>query len=66
RKTKDPAKEIPGRLVAECCRRGLIVLSAGIYSNVLRFLVPLVIADEELEEALSVLEAAFEAVLTDS
>ncbi len=36
RQTKEPAKEITGRLVNECYQRGLIILSAGIYSNVLR------------------------------
>jgi 4-aminobutyrate aminotransferase/(S)-3-amino-2-methylpropionate transaminase len=58
RKTKEPAKEITGKLAAGCYRRGLVVLSAGIYSNVLRFLPPLVITDEELNQAMDVLEEA--------
>lgn len=62
RKTKEPAKEITSQLVKECYRRGLLVISAGIYSNVLRFLTPLVIGDEELNQALAVLEEAFQAV----
>jgi len=62
RQTKEPAKEVTSQLVVECYRRGLIVISAGVYSNVLRFLAPLVITDEELKQALSVLGAAFEAV----
>ncbi|MEW5898473.1 MAG: 4-aminobutyrate--2-oxoglutarate transaminase [Bacillota bacterium] len=62
RKTKEPAKEITSQLVKECYRRGLLVISAGIYSNVLRFLTPLVISDEELNQALAVLEEAFQAV----
>lgn len=62
RRTKEPAKEVTSQLVVECYRRGLIVISAGIYSNVIRFLTPLVITDEELKQALSVLGAAFEAV----
>lgn len=62
RSTKEPAKEITGLLVSECHKRGLVVISAGIYSNVIRFLPPLVITDEELSEALSVLEEVFEAV----
>jgi 4-aminobutyrate aminotransferase / (S)-3-amino-2-methylpropionate transaminase / 5-aminovalerate transaminase len=41
---------------------GLIVLSAGSYGNVLRLLVPLAIADEQFEEGLGVLEAAFGSV----
>lgn len=61
-RTKEPAKEITGQLVAACYKRGLIVLSAGIYSNVLRFLCPLVITDSELNQALAALEGAFEDV----
>jgi 4-aminobutyrate aminotransferase/(S)-3-amino-2-methylpropionate transaminase len=64
RKTKEPAREITGQLVKECYQRGLLVISAGIYSNVLRFLTPLVISDEELNQALAVLEEAFQAVCT--
>ncbi len=58
RTTKEPAKEATSRLQAECYKRGLIVLTAGIYSNVLRFLCPLVISDEELAQALDVLDEA--------
>lgn len=61
RKTKEPAKELTGLLLSECHKRGLIVISAGIYSNVLRLLPPLVITDEELRQALDALEQAFEA-----
>ncbi|GAW93023.1 4-aminobutyrate--2-oxoglutarate transaminase [Calderihabitans maritimus] len=59
RKTKEPDKETTGKLVVECYRRGLIVMSAGIYGNVLRFLTPLVITDEQLDEGLNILEEAF-------
>ena len=62
RKTKEPAKEITSRLAAECCKRGLIFLSAGIYSNVLRFLMPLVITEEELDQATDILEASLQEV----
>lgn len=57
RDTKEPypAKDI----VAAAVSRGLIVLSAGIYGNVIRVLMPLVITDEQLEEGLNVLESVF-------
>ncbi len=45
---------------------GGIVLSAGSYSNVIRLLMPLVISEEQFEEGLGVLEAAFEAVTAGS
>lgn len=61
-KTKEPAKEITAQLISECYKRGVIVISAGIYSNVLRFLTPIVITDDELSEAMDVLEEAFKAV----
>jgi 4-aminobutyrate aminotransferase/(S)-3-amino-2-methylpropionate transaminase len=40
----------------------VIIISAGSYSNVIRLLMPLVITDEQMEEALNVLEAAIRAV----
>ncbi|MFS8612949.1 MAG: 4-aminobutyrate--2-oxoglutarate transaminase, partial [Planifilum fulgidum] len=58
RKTKEPAKEETSRILEQCWKRGLIAISAGIYGNVIRFLPPLVIRDEELEEGLQILEEA--------
>ncbi len=54
--TKEPDKELTGKIVAECNRRGVVILSAGIYGNVIRILSPLVITDEQLDYALSVIE----------
>ncbi|WP_028403205.1 4-aminobutyrate--2-oxoglutarate transaminase [Ectobacillus panaciterrae] len=58
-KTKEPAKEFTALFTKACCESGVILLSAGIYGNVIRFLVPLVITNEQLEEGLSVLEDVF-------
>jgi 4-aminobutyrate aminotransferase/(S)-3-amino-2-methylpropionate transaminase len=45
--------------IVEAAReRGLILLSCGLYGNVIRLHVPLVIADDELERALAILEEA--------
>ncbi len=63
RDSKDPAPEIAAAVVDEAARNGLILLTAGIYSNCIRTLLPLVITDAELEEALSVWEQALEATL---
>jgi 4-aminobutyrate aminotransferase/(S)-3-amino-2-methylpropionate transaminase len=63
RDSKDPAPEIAAAVVDEAARNGLILLTAGIYSNCIRILLPLVITDAELEEALSVWEQALEATL---
>jgi len=55
RGTKDPDGDIVGRLMREAMSRGVITVSCGMYHNVLRHLVPLVITDEQLDEALDVL-----------
>lgn len=59
RKTKEPDKDLTNQVITECQKRGLIVISAGIYGNVLRFLAPVVISDAELGQAMDVLEEAF-------
>lgn len=41
-------------------QRGLILMSAGLYGNVIRLLAPLVITDDQIEEGFRVLEAAIE------
>jgi len=58
RATKEPAKELVNRIVRLCYERGLIVIGAGTYGNVIRTLMPLVITEEQLEEGLDVLEGA--------
>ncbi len=57
RKTKEPVAEADAKaLITECARRGLLILKAGQYSNVLRCLAPLVITDAELDKGLDILE----------
>jgi 4-aminobutyrate aminotransferase / (S)-3-amino-2-methylpropionate transaminase / 5-aminovalerate transaminase len=58
RDTKDPAPELASRVVEAAAERGLLLLKSGIYSNCIRVLVPLVISDSELDEALGVWEDA--------
>ena len=62
RKSQSPDKEAVGKMVKEAAKRGLMLLSAGIYSNVIRLLMPITISDEQLEEGLQILEEAIEAV----
>jgi 4-aminobutyrate aminotransferase len=54
--------EITKALVQSAGRRGLVLLSCGIYGNVIRFLAPLTIPDAQLAEGLAILEAALEDV----
>lgn len=62
RQAKSPAKEAVAEIVKECWKNGLIGLSAGINSNVLRFLPPLVITEEQLDTGLDILEASIQTV----
>ena len=61
--TKQPAPDLATEVVDRAARNGLLLLKSGIYSNCIRVLTPLVLADAELDEALSVWEQAFETVL---
>jgi 4-aminobutyrate aminotransferase/(S)-3-amino-2-methylpropionate transaminase len=54
---------IAGAVAAACHRAGLIVLTAGTYGNVLRFLPPLVIGEDLLNEGIDILQLALEEVL---
>jgi len=45
------------RITGQARERGLVLLSCGIYGNVIRLLPPLTIGDEELERGLDILEA---------
>jgi len=57
--TKNPNTAAMSAVVKFCQSQGVLVLTAGTYSNVVRFLPPLVITDELLKDALSVLDDAF-------
>ena len=63
RDTKQPAPELATAVVEEAAARGLLLLKSGIYGNCIRVLVPLVISDAELEEALDAWEAALASAL---
>src|SRR4051794_40361492 len=63
RETKNPAPDLADKVVEAAAERGLLLLKSGIYSNCIRVLVPLVISDAELDEALGVWEQALDASL---
>lgn len=60
--TLEPASAETLRVVQEAQRRGLVMIRAGLYSNCVRLLPPLVITDEQLDEALDALGEALAAV----
>jgi 4-aminobutyrate aminotransferase / (S)-3-amino-2-methylpropionate transaminase / 5-aminovalerate transaminase len=60
--TLQPAPATAGAVAAACHKQGLIVLTCGTFGNVLRFLPPLVIGEDLLEEGLDIIENAFAAL----
>jgi 4-aminobutyrate aminotransferase/(S)-3-amino-2-methylpropionate transaminase len=56
--TREPADEEAQQVSQYCYEHGLVTITAGSYSNVIRLLMPLVITDAQMDEALDVLEAA--------
>ncbi|HKC22251.1 MAG TPA: 4-aminobutyrate--2-oxoglutarate transaminase [Gaiellaceae bacterium] len=62
--TKRPAPELATKIVEAAAERGLLLLKSGIYSNCIRVLVPLVISDAQLDEALGVWEDALDSALS--
>jgi 4-aminobutyrate aminotransferase/(S)-3-amino-2-methylpropionate transaminase len=59
---REPAKDETEQIIRYCYEHGLILLSAGSYGNVLRVLVPLVVTDQQFDEGLAIIEAAFASV----
>ena len=62
KETKTPATDETKQITQYCYEHGLITITAGSYSNVIRVLVPLVASNEQMDEGLDVLESALAAV----
>jgi 4-aminobutyrate aminotransferase / (S)-3-amino-2-methylpropionate transaminase / 5-aminovalerate transaminase len=63
RDSKEPAPELAEAVIEAAFRHGLLLLRAGVHSNCIRVLCPLVITDAELDEALAVWEEALDSTL---
>ena len=61
--SKAPATDLASRVVDEALSRGLLLLKSGVHGNCIRVLVPLVISDAELDEALQVWDDALTAAI---
>ncbi|AEP01094.1 4-aminobutyrate--2-oxoglutarate transaminase [Heyndrickxia coagulans] len=59
--TKEPDKALTKRIVKEANKRGLLLLDAGIFGNVIRILMPIVITDDQLQEGLDILKQSIAA-----
>jgi 4-aminobutyrate aminotransferase/(S)-3-amino-2-methylpropionate transaminase len=60
KKTKEPAKLATAAILKRCHARGVLILKAGTYDNVVRLLAPLVISEGDLHKGLDVLVEALE------
>ncbi len=58
--TKAPFKDAVSVIIAECFKRGVLTMGAGIYGNVIRFLPPVVITDEQLDKGMNAFAEAVE------
>lgn len=59
--TKTPETEVAGFIASYAAERGILLLSAGTYGNVIRFLPSLAMTDNLIEDALSVIDEALAA-----
>jgi 4-aminobutyrate aminotransferase/(S)-3-amino-2-methylpropionate transaminase len=58
RTTKEPDSHLASDIMSAAHQRGLVLIKAGMYDNVLRVLVPLCVTDEQLQQGLDIFEAA--------
>jgi 4-aminobutyrate aminotransferase/(S)-3-amino-2-methylpropionate transaminase len=58
RKSKTPDKETVNRVIAAALQKGVIFMNTGVTSNVIRFLPPLVMSEEQVGFGMEVLEEA--------
>jgi 4-aminobutyrate aminotransferase / (S)-3-amino-2-methylpropionate transaminase / 5-aminovalerate transaminase len=62
RKTKAPARTLTAALVTRSAEHGVLLMPAGTFGNVIRFLMPLVATDDQLDEGLDVIEGQLTAL----
>src|SRR5579863_7904924 len=58
RTTKEPDSHAASDILAAAHHRGLVLIKAGMYDNVIRILVPLCVTDDQLQQGLDILEDA--------
>jgi len=62
RKLKEPATALTKQLIDRCREKGLLMISAGTHSNIIRPLMPLVTTNGQLEKGLSIIEESLEEI----
>ena len=63
RQTKEPAAKETSAIMAAAYQRGLVLIKAGMFDNVIRVLVPLVATEDQVREGMDILEAAIQSVV---
>lgn len=66
RESREPWPELVKALTRSAAERGLILLTCGVYGNVVRVLAPLTIPFDQLEEGLDIFEAALQEALAEA
>ncbi len=62
RTDKTPAPDKAKALVKYCLEKNLMILACGTFGNVIRFLMPLVITDEQLEQGMQIVDNGLTAI----
>jgi 4-aminobutyrate aminotransferase/(S)-3-amino-2-methylpropionate transaminase len=65
RATKEPVKELTAKFTKKCWESGLVTLSAGLFSNVVRILPSLVITNDQLLGGLDIIDQVIGELTTD-
>lgn len=63
---RSPDADLNQKIIDQARIGGLLVIKCGVYRNVLRFLAPLVTTEQQIDEALTILDAALARVLKSS
>lgn len=63
-KDKSPNADATTRIIKACISKGLLLLSCGSYKNVVRWIPPLVVTEEQINESLSIFESALTEVFS--
>lgn len=63
RESKEPAPELVDQIVKQAREQGLLLLKAGLYGNVVRILVPLVVKEPLISRSLEILSAVVKGVV---
>jgi 4-aminobutyrate aminotransferase / (S)-3-amino-2-methylpropionate transaminase / 5-aminovalerate transaminase len=59
--SKKPDADRAQQVIERARERGLLVIKCGVHRNIVRFLAPIVLSDEDLDEAMRILADALDA-----